>query len=99
MLDFVIRNARVAGRHDTLTDIGFENGRIAAVEPNLVCDAPSHDAEGCLCCGGLIETHIHLDKSRIIDRCAPETERNANAVKRVKEAKKTFTAQDVHDRA
>ena len=75
MLDFVIRNARVAGRHDTLTDIGFENGRIAAVEPNLVCDAPSHDAEGCLCCGGLIETHIHLDKSRIIDRCAPETER------------------------
>ena len=99
MLDFVIRNARVAGRHDALTDIGFENGRIAAVEPNLVCDAPSYDAEGCLCCGGLIETHIHLDKSRIIDRCAPETERNAKPVKRVKEAKKTFTAQDVHDRA
>ena len=44
MLDFVIRNARVAGRHDTLTDIGFDNGRIAAVEPDLVCDAPSHDA-------------------------------------------------------
>src|SRR5215203_1854994 len=80
MLDFVIRNARVAGRHDALTDIGFENGRIAAVEPNLICDAPSHDAEGCLCCGGLIETHIHLDKSRIIDRCTPETGRNANAV-------------------
>ena len=70
MLDFVIRNARVAGRHDTLTDIGFENGRIAAVQPDLVCDAPSYDAAGCLCCGGLIETHIHLDKSRIIDRCA-----------------------------
>jgi len=99
MIDFVIRNARVAGRHDALTDIGFESGRIAAVEPNLVCDAPSYDAEGCLCCGGLIETHIHLDKSRIIDRCAPETERMANAVKRVKEAKKTFTAEDVHARA
>ena len=99
MIDFVIRNARVAGRHDALTDIGFENGRIAAVEPNLVCDAPSYDADGCLCCGGLIETHIHLDKSRIIDRCAPETERMANAVKRVKEAKKTFTVEDVHARA
>ncbi len=99
MLDFVIRNARVAGRHDTLTDIGFENGRIAAVEPKLVCDVPSHDAEGCLCCGGLIETHIHLDKSRIIERCAPETERLANAVKRVQEAKKTFTAEDVYARA
>jgi cytosine deaminase len=99
MIDFVIRNARVAGRHDALTDIGFENGRIAAVEANLKCDAPSYDAEGCLCCGGLIETHIHLDKSRIIDRCAPETERMANAVKRVKEAKKTFTVEDVHARA
>jgi cytosine/creatinine deaminase len=99
MIDFVIRNARVAGRHDALTDIGFEHGRIAAIEPGLVCDAPAHDAEGCLCCGGLIETHIHLDKSRIIDRCRPETERGANAVARVKEAKRTFTAQDVHARA
>ena len=99
MIDLVIRDARVAGRHDALTDIGFENGRIVAVEPNLVCEAPSYDAEGCLCCGGLIETHIHLDKSRIIDRCTPETERMANAVKRVKEAKKTFTAEDVHARA
>jgi cytosine/creatinine deaminase len=99
MIDFVIRNARVAGGHDTLTDIGFANGRIATIEPGLACDAPSHDAEGCLCCGGLIETHIHLDKSRIIDRCTPETARAANAVARVKEAKKTFTAQDVHARA
>src|SRR5438876_217151 len=99
MIDFVIRNARVAGRHDTPTDIGFERDRIAAIEPNLECDAPSYDADGCLCCGGLIETHIHLDKSRIIDRCAPETERMANAVKRIKEAKKTFTADDVYARA
>jgi cytosine deaminase len=99
MLDFVIRNARVADRHDALTDIGFENGRIAAVEPGLVCDAPSHDAEGCLCCGGLIETHIHLDKSRIIDRCAPESERLANAVRRVKDMKHTFSVDDVHARA
>jgi len=99
MIDVVIRNARLHGQSDALTDIGFENGRIAAIGPDLVCDAPAHDAEGCLCCGGLIETHIHLDKSRIIDRCAPETGRNANAVARVKEAKKTFTAQDVHARA
>ena len=99
MLDFVIRNASFAGGKGVLTDIGFKDGRIAALEPKLVCDAPSYDAEGCLCCGGLIETHIHLDKSRIIDRCAPETERGANAVKRVAEAKKAFTVEDVHARA
>jgi cytosine deaminase len=99
MIDYVIRNARLAGAADALTDIGFAKGRIAALQPNLVCDAPSYDAEGCLCCGGLIETHIHLDKSRIIDRCSAETERGANAVKRVAAAKKTFTVEDVHARA
>jgi cytosine deaminase len=98
MIDYVIRNARL-GAADALTDIGFEKGRIAALQPGLVCDAPSYDAAGCLCCGGLIETHIHLDKSRIIDRCTPETERGANAVKRVAAAKKTFTVEDVHARA
>ena len=99
MIDYVIRNARLAGAAEALTDIGFEKGRIAALQPNLVCDAQSYDAEGCLCCGGLIETHIHLDKSRIIDRCTPETERNANAVKRVAAVKQTFTVEDVHARA
>ena len=98
MLDFVIRNARLPRRDDT-TDIGFEGGRISALERGIVCEAPSHDAEGCLCCGGLIETHIHLDKSRIMARCAPETERMANAVKRVASAKKDFTSEDVYARA
>jgi cytosine deaminase len=67
MLDYVIRNARVpAAAPGGLVDIGFAKGKIAAVEPKLVADAPSHDARGCLCCGGLIENHVHLVKSRII---------------------------------
>ena len=52
--------------------------------------------QGCLCCGGLIETHIHLDKSRIIDRCAPEKGRDHNAMKRVSDVKHTMTVEDVH---
>src|SRR6476620_8757786 len=99
MIDYVIRNARLAGAADALTDIGFKNGRIAALQPNLVCDAPSYDAAGCLCCGGLIETHIHLDKSRIIDRCAPEKGRDHNAMKRVSDMKHTMTVEDVTQRS
>src|SRR5436305_2080012 len=99
MIDYVIRKARVHGRGDTPADIAFEKGRIATIEPNLLCDAPSYDAEGCLCCGGLIETHIHLDKSRIIDRCAPEKGRDHNAMKRVSDVKHTMTVEDVHKRA
>src|ERR1700742_2297007 len=100
MLDYVIRNARVPGAtNGGAVDIGFSKGKIAAIESKLVADAPSYDAEGCLCCGGLVETHIHLDKSRIIDRCTPETGRNAQAVARVAAAKKDFTVEDVHARA
>ncbi|MCC7347863.1 MAG: amidohydrolase, partial [Variibacter sp.] len=100
MIDFVVRNARVAGRSEPSLDIGFEQGRIAAVEPKLVCDAPSYDAEGCLCGAGLCETHIHLDKSRIYDRCAPEPAgRAARAMERVSEVKPTLTVEDVIARA
>ena len=79
MLDLVIRNARLPGAQGPLVDIGIAKGRIAAIEPGIVADAPSHDAQGCLCCAGLVETHIHLDKSRIIDRCAPEPSRAERA--------------------
>ena len=99
MIDYVIRNARVHGRGDATADIGFEKGRIAAIETNLVCEAPSYDAAGCLCCGGLVETHIHLDKSRIIDRCAPEKGRDHNAMKRVSDVKQTMSVEDVTKRA
>lgn len=99
MLDYVIRNARLTGRDD-LVDIGFETGRIAALERGLVCEAPEHDAAGCLCCGGLVETHIHLDKSRIIDRCAPQPDkRQAKPMERVSDVKHTFTVEDVYERA
>jgi cytosine deaminase len=99
MLDYVIRNARLPGR-EGLVDIGFEGGRVAALERGIVCDAPEYDACGCLCCGGLVETHIHLDKSRIIDRCAPEPGGRAHkAMERVSDVKHTFTPEDVYERA
>ena len=99
MIDYVIRNARVPGRLDAMTDIGFEKGRIVAIESKLVCDVPEYDAQGCFCCGGLVETHIHLDKSRIIDRCAPATGRDHNPMKRVSDVKHTITVEDVVKRA
>src|SRR5258708_6838430 len=101
MLDLVIRNARLPDSTDgRLVDIGFEAGRIAAIEARIDADAPAHDAEGCLCCGGLIETHIHLDKSRIVDRCAPEPSRSQpDHMRRVQAVKATFTVEDVYRRA
>jgi cytosine deaminase len=72
-MDLIIRNARLADRSSAeLSDIGVGNGRIVAIERRLAADAEVYDAEGRLACPGLIESHIHLDKSRIMDRCAPQ---------------------------
>jgi cytosine/adenosine deaminase-related metal-dependent hydrolase len=67
-LDLIIRNARLGGGPNSApVDIGIDDGRIAAIAPRLAADGPRFDAQGRLACPGLIETHIHLDKSRIID--------------------------------
>lgn len=95
-MDLVIRNARVAG--DSV-DIGVERGRIAAIGPGLSADAQVFDAKGRLACPGLIETHIHLDKSRIIERCAPQTRRELSPVKGVTPLKPHMTVEDVYSRA
>ena len=96
-MDLVIRNARLPS--GSAVDIGIAQGKIVALEAGLAADAPHYDAEGHLACGGLVETHIHLDKSRIIDRCPPEDGRNANAVPRVAAVKSSFSEQDVYQRA
>jgi cytosine deaminase len=99
-MDLVIRNARLPNApEDPPVDIGIQNGRIVAIEAGLSAHAPHYDAHDHLVCAGLIETHIHLDKTRIIDRCPPEDGRNANAVPRVAAVKHTFTESDVYHRA
>src|SRR5215831_12882751 len=68
---------------------------------NKVVSSPAdvYDAKGCLACPGLIETHIHLDKSRIIDRCAPQERKTLSPVKGVSPLKESMSVEDVHARA
>ena len=99
-VDLIIRNVRLADRAATEPmDIGIAGGRIAAVERNLSADAQVYDGAGRLACPGLIETHIHLDKSRIIDRCAPQERRTLSPVEGVTPLKKDMTVEDVRARA
>jgi cytosine deaminase len=98
-MDLVIRNARLSDRPGEPLDIGFAKGRIAAIEHGIKADAPAYDAKGLLACPGLIESHIHLDKSRIIDRCEPQERAKLSPVFGVTPVKKTMTVEDVHARA
>jgi cytosine deaminase len=99
-VDLIIRNACLSDRPaGELFDIGVEKGRIAAIERGLAADAQVYDARGCLACPGLIESHIHLDKSRIIDRCAPQERSRLSPVKGVTRLKKGMSVEDVRMRA
>src|SRR5207302_1108514 len=99
-MDLIVRNVRVAhsGAREPV-DIGVAGGKIVAIEKGLAAAAETYDAGGRLACGGLIETHIHLDKSRIIDRTQPETGRRINPMKQVAALKSSFTVEDVRARA
>jgi cytosine/creatinine deaminase len=99
-MDLVIRNARLSHAAEAgPVDIGVAGGRIAAIAARLDAAAESVDAGGRLACAGLVETHIHLDKSRIIERCGPEEGRDVAAVKRIRRLKPAFTVEDVRARA
>ena len=93
-----MRNARLSPGAP-LMDIGIADERIVAIEPSLAAEAAEIDAAGRFVCGGLIESHIHLDKACVFDRTAPEPGRLADAIRRTSQVKHDFTADDVYARA
>jgi cytosine deaminase len=103
MFDTVLRNGRIAGRQHEPVDIGVRDGRIAAVGPKLEAGASDDTREfaldGRLVIPGFIETHIHLDKSCISDRCACRTGTLKEAIETVAAAKLAFTEDDIYARA
>jgi cytosine deaminase len=98
-MDLIVRNVRLATSSGEPIDIGVADGKIVAIAKGLTTAAETYDAGGRLACAGLIETHIHLDKSRIIDRCPPEEGRRIAPMRQVAGLKQTFTMEDVRTRA
>jgi cytosine deaminase len=96
----ILCNARVDGRDD-IVDIAIDGARIAAVEPSgtLPHDAASLDVGGRYASPGFVETHVHLDKACILDRCHAHEGTLGEAIREVAKAKAAFTTDDVHARA
>jgi cytosine/creatinine deaminase len=97
-LEFVLRNARIVGRGAATFDIGIAGGRIAEIGPKISADAPDEDIGGRLVMPGFVETHIHLDKSCILDRCHSTEGTLQEAIAQVAAAKRAFTEDDVYER-
>ena len=98
-MDLILRNALLAGGDGRPVDIGIAEGRIQAIEAGLAAEGETLDLGGRLLSPGFIETHIHLDKACIMDRCRSEKGDLAEAIDEVSKTKKEFTEDDVASRA
>lgn len=109
MSDFIIKNARLAA-YKNLVNIHIKDANIIGIDElnNDVLDnrqtefdaaATSYDAKSHFVCSGFFESHIHLDKACILDRCNVENGTLKEAVDETGKAKEQFTETDVFDRA
>jgi cytosine/creatinine deaminase len=97
--DLVLRGGRIAGRDHELVDIGVRDGCIAAIAPRLDANNAREMAlDGRLLIPGFVESHIHLDKSCISDRCTCRTGTLQEAIESVSAAKLEFTVEDIYAR-
>ena len=100
--DLILGNARLADGDaaSANVDIAIADGRIAAIGPGISGDGKRVDACGRFVSPGLVESHFHLDKALIVDRCEPPKDRRTgDHMRRTAAIKHTFTEEDVYARA
>jgi len=99
MLDLIIKNA-ILGEDQHVKSIGVSDHVIKEIQDEITEPASKiFDAENQLICSGFFESHIHLDKACILDRCKIEKGNLEEAVEQTGNAKKEFTKDDVFERA
>ncbi|PKH25194.1 amidohydrolase [Enterobacterales bacterium CwR94] len=92
-----IINARVVDKPGLHT-LHIEGEHFVARHSHSMTETETLDFHGALVLPGLLETHIHLDKACIIDRCCQQTGTLAEAISETARAKAHFTEQDVYQR-
>jgi cytosine/creatinine deaminase len=99
-MDLIIRNALIPRDDQTeCVDIGVKGGMIVAIEKGLAADGETYDANHRLVCGGLVETHIHLDKAYLIEQCPALPGRDISPVPYTSSVKPQLSTEEVYGRA
>ncbi|HWU63633.1 MAG TPA: amidohydrolase family protein [Ensifer sp.] len=97
--DLVIRNVRTEDG-GPLLDIAVSDGRILKMAQGIRCEAvETYEGEGAFAFAGFIDSHIHLDKACILDRCKICEGTLPEAVRETARAKAGFQTEDVYARA
>src|SRR2546429_638198 len=99
-MNLLVRNARLRGR-DQLVDIGIEQGRIAAVAPDLAASAAETiDAAGDLVVPGFVNLHLHADKALLGEVMRPNVSGTLpEAIEITNDFKRKYDPQEVARRA
>ena len=99
MLDLLVKNVRLDD-HEGSVDMGIVGDKIQLLEAGSVAPARQVlEGDHQFACAGFYETHIHLDKSCILDRCAVQQGTKEEAAEESRKAKAGFTEDDVFARA
>ncbi|MQF69380.1 amidohydrolase family protein [SAR202 cluster bacterium AD-804-J14_MRT_500m] len=98
-MDVILRNGRIENIDSCLVDVGIEDGKIAFIGPHLDAEGTEIHVDGRLITSSFVESHLHLDKSCILDRCKSERGDLQEAIQEVSSAKKDFTPEDIYERA
>jgi cytosine/creatinine deaminase len=100
MMDLIIRNALVpCDAWTECVDIGIQDGMIVAIEKGLAAEGEAYNAGHRLVCGGLVETHIHLDKAYLIEQCPALPGRDISPVPYTSSIKPKLSTEEVYGRA
>lgn len=95
----IVRNARVAADTGETISLAISDGRIADITREPIDHPLTFDAAGGLLLPGFVETHIHLDKTCILDSCAICEGTVQEAIRETAKAKLSFTEADIYARA
>lgn len=99
LADLVFRNAQLEDQPGPV-DIAVKDGRIVALGANIRCDAVTEeDIDGNFAFPGFVDSHIHLDKACILERCTICAGTLEEAVRETAKAKAGFSEEDVFERA
>jgi cytosine/creatinine deaminase len=98
MAELTITDASLPGRAG-LVDLTIGDGRITSIGSPRPPAGEVLDAGGHLVATGFVDTHLHLDKSRINDRYRVRVSSLDGAIRETARIKAGFTEQDIYERA